>query len=543
MERLLGRTLGKYQIIEELGRGGMGAVFRAVDPTLQRDVAIKVLAPHLAWDEECVRRFLREAHLAARLRHPGIVTIHDVGHEGEWYYIVMQYLEGESLSKLLRDRGPLPPERLLPILEQLAAALDYVHQQGLVHRDVKPANVIVGPSGHVTLTDLGIAKALAESRITATGTTLGTPSYMAPEQITAGEVGPWTDLYALGVIAYECLVGKPPFAGDTTPAVLHKVVYEDPPDIAELRPDLPREVSVVLRRALAKGPTARFPSADLLVRALRQALQGQLLPGPVPAAAARAMASPAGQATVARPVLAGRRQRPPAAGDRQAPVWMGFVLLFFLIALVVVLLWGGGFLGGGAGPTASWPTASPTRTRAATVLLPTRPPTVVTATPPATAAPSSPTAGGAPSPLPTAAVPTTLPLPPTNRFPVIRGLSCASSALRLGEETLCTCDAQDPDGDLLSYAWYIDGRPQAGRESRFTFLGTELGAHTLRIAVTDGRGGEAAQEIAIQVSPWPPTATPTMPTMAPTETPTVAPPTEPTGEPTALPPPTPTPYP
>ena len=179
---LTGARLGKYEIKTEVGRGGMGAVYKGYDPTLDRHVAVKVLAPHLVWEQEFVERFLREARAAARLKHTNIVTIHDVGQEAGWYYFVMEYLEGPTLTTIVQERRDLPPDEALSILRPLADALDYAHQRGLVHRDVKPGNIIVGPTGLVTLTDFGIARAAQETRLTSTGAIVGTPEYMSPEQ-------------------------------------------------------------------------------------------------------------------------------------------------------------------------------------------------------------------------------------------------------------------------------------------------------------------------------------------------------------------------
>ncbi|MGC9025843.1 MAG: protein kinase domain-containing protein, partial [Chloroflexia bacterium] len=275
MEQLRGHRLGKYHILEEIGRGGMKAVFKGYDPDLDRFVAVAVLAPHLTWEPDFVQRFLREARAAARLRHPHIVTIFDVGQESGWFFFVMEYLEGRSLKEVLYQQGALPPAEALAILSQVADALDYAHQRGLVHRDVKPGNVVVDPRGRATLTDFGIAKAAYESKLTATGLALGTPEYMAPEQIAGGEVGPWTDNYALGVVAYEMLSGRLPFEGDTAPAVLYRVVHQPMPSIRSFRPDLPEEVEAVLERALAKEPGKRFPTASALVSALAQALRAE----------------------------------------------------------------------------------------------------------------------------------------------------------------------------------------------------------------------------------------------------------------------------
>jgi len=271
---LVGRRLGKYEIQAEIGRGGMGTVYLAYDPLLDRRVAVKVLAPHLVWEEGFVERFLREARAAARLKHPNIVTIYDVGQEGNCYYIVMEYVEGQTLSQVIKKRAALPPAEVVALLRPLADALDYAHRQGLVHRDMKPANIMVATRGdrreasQVTLTDFGIARAAEETRLTTTGTVVGTPEYMSPEQARGEHVDRFTDLYSLGVVAYEMLSGQTPFSGATPHGVLYKHVFEPPPPICSLQPGLPAGVEPVLARGLAKDPAERYPTAVAFVEAL-----------------------------------------------------------------------------------------------------------------------------------------------------------------------------------------------------------------------------------------------------------------------------------
>jgi len=250
----------------------MGTVYLAYDPLLDRRVAVKVLAPHLVWEEGFVERFLREARAAARLKHPNIVTIYDVGQEGNYYYIVMEYVEGQTLSHVIKKRAALPPAEVVALLRPLADALDYAHRQGLVHRDMKPANVVVGSAGQVTLTDFGIARAAEEARLTTTGTLMGTPEYMSPEQARGEHVDHRTDLYSLGVVAYEMLSGQTPFGGTTPHGVLYKHVNEPPPSICPLQPQLPAGVEPVLARGLAKNPAERYPTATAFVAALAQVL-------------------------------------------------------------------------------------------------------------------------------------------------------------------------------------------------------------------------------------------------------------------------------
>ncbi|MGD8997928.1 MAG: protein kinase [Anaerolineae bacterium] len=316
-QSLSGTRLGKYQVHAEIGRGGMGTVYKAYDPTLDRFVALKVLAPHLAWEEEFVERFLREARSAARLKHPNIVTIYDVGRAGGWYYFAMDHVEGQTLADRIQQHGPMSLREVLAILRPLANALDYAHKRGLVHRDVKPANVIVGSGGQPTLTDFGIARAAAETRLTRTGAIVGTPEYLSPEQARGEAVVPATDQYSLGVVAYEMLSGKAPFKAESTPALLYKVVHERPPSLRGERPDLSEAVEEVLERALAKEPTQRHSSCQAFVDAL-----GRAVPAP-----ASSLSTP----TQAEPAAFPRR-----AGVTGRPLWIGVGLAgILMIALCV----------------------------------------------------------------------------------------------------------------------------------------------------------------------------------------------------------------
>jgi len=273
--------IGKYEIVEELGRGGFATVYKARDVELERVVALKVLHPYYAEDRQFVERFRQEARAAARLRHPHIVTVHEAGEAGDRLYIAMEYLPGRTLQALLEAEGALPLERALPILEQVAEALDYAHAQGVVHRDVKPGNVMVEQTGggvRATLTDFGLVKALAASTaLTSRGTLLGSPEYMAPEQADperAGEVGPAADRYALGVVAYQMLTGRVPFPGNT-PATLYAHEHKPVPPPRSLCSGLSEAVEVALLRMLAKAPAERFPSARAFVAQLREALRAE----------------------------------------------------------------------------------------------------------------------------------------------------------------------------------------------------------------------------------------------------------------------------
>ncbi|MGC9336069.1 MAG: protein kinase domain-containing protein [Anaerolineae bacterium] len=258
----------RYHILEEIGRGGMAVVYKAYQPALERYVAIKALPQELTYDREFVERFLREARAAAKLNHPNIVTIHDVGQADSTYFIVMEYVDGRSLADLLKHSAPLPQQRVVQIISHMASALDYAHRHGFVHRDIKPGNVLLDAQGVAKLTDFGIVKAAEGTRLTQTGTLLGTPAYMSPEQARGLEVGHLTDVYSLGVIAYELLSGRVPFSGETM-AVLHAHAYEAP----DLQP-LPPRARGVLQKALAKRPEQRFPSAGAFAQGLIKAVTG-----------------------------------------------------------------------------------------------------------------------------------------------------------------------------------------------------------------------------------------------------------------------------
>jgi len=269
------KRIGKYEILDEIGRGGFAAVYKARDTSLERIVALKVLHPQHTIDPKFIQRFRQEAQTAARLHHPHIVTIYEVGEEAGQHYIAMAFLPGRALDKVVTGK-PLPLDRAISIIGQVADALDAIHEQGLVHRDVKPGNVMVDEAGQATLLDFGIVRAAEGTRLTTTMTTLGTPEYMAPEQAEIAEgtadIDWRADVYALGVVAYEMLVGQPPFTGRSPTAILHKHVYEQPPAPRTLNLDLPQEIEPVLLKALAKQPDQRSQSAGVFARALREAL-------------------------------------------------------------------------------------------------------------------------------------------------------------------------------------------------------------------------------------------------------------------------------
>ncbi len=271
--RLAETLSGSYVIEGEIGRGGMGVVYSARDLKLKRRVAIKLLPPELAFRTEIKKRFIREAQTAARLSHPHIVPIHTVGEDNELVYFVMGFVDGESLAQRLRRRGRLPVEESRRIMKETADALGLAHATGIIHRDIKPDNVLLeGTRRRVMVTDFGIAKALSEAgagTLTGTGVALGTPTYMSPEQ-AAGEsdIDARSDIYALGVVAFEMLAGKPPFRAPTVPGLLMKQITEAPPDLTGIRSEVPEELAGTVMRCLEKDPETRWPTADALRRAL-----------------------------------------------------------------------------------------------------------------------------------------------------------------------------------------------------------------------------------------------------------------------------------
>jgi Protein kinase domain len=262
-----------YRIEELIGQGGMGVVYRAYDLRLKRTVALKLIAPELALDERFRERFSRESELAMTLEHPNVVPIHDAGDVDDRLYLAMRYVEGTDLRSLLRAEGALDPARALAICSQIAAALHAAHARGLVHRDVKPANVLLDESEHAYLADFGLTRRLDEHGVLAgERRSLGTPSYLAPEQIEGEAVDGRADVYSLGCLFYECLTGYPPFSRDSRLAVAWAHLEEEPPSASEHKPGLPVAIDAVIRKAMAKEPARRYPSCAGFIAAAEEAL-------------------------------------------------------------------------------------------------------------------------------------------------------------------------------------------------------------------------------------------------------------------------------
>jgi serine/threonine protein kinase/Tol biopolymer transport system component len=485
MSNVGGRTIGKYQVVAELGRGGMAVVYKAWQSSLDRYVALKTLPPYFQHDPQFLARFQREAKAAARLNHPSIVTIYDVGEQAGVHYIAMEYLEGGSLQDRLATstRDLREAQR---ILDQVAGALDYAHSRGLIHRDVKPANILFTADGRAKVTDFGIARASDGTQLTRTGVVMGTPEYMAPEQAEGGSVDHRTDLYALGVVLYQMLTGRAPFQGTTPHATLHAVIYEAPPPPRQINPGLSPAVEAVLLKALAKEPAQRFQRGAEMVAAFRAAVAGTEL------------------------------RRPPVAPPRRSPlVWLmaGLAAVLVLALGLLLLLAGGG--GGEETPSPAtteaivWQTATtavtPTglpATSIATVPGPARTPFPASETPalptetplPATDTPAPPTETP-PLAFDTPVPATDTPVPPT-KTPGPTSGRLAFTSKRDGNPEIYVVDLAGGSPVRLTNNqandWLPDWAPDgAAGASRIAFTSNRQGGYDLWAMAGDGSGALA----------------------------------------------------
>jgi YVTN family beta-propeller protein len=268
----IGAEVSGYRVDELIGRGGMGEVYRAWDERLERNVALKILIPRLADDDAFRERLLRESRLAASLDHPNVVPVYDAGEAVGRFFLAMRYVEGTDLRAVLRGEGALSPERAIDIAAQVAGALDAAHERGLVHRDVKPSNVLIDERGHCYLADFGLAQLVSSQGQAPDESLLGTLDYVAPEQIRGSEVDRRADMYSLGCLLFECLTGEVPFARPSEVATLYAHLEDEPPRPSERRPELPVDLDDVLGRAMAKEPDKRQPSCTALVEEARMAL-------------------------------------------------------------------------------------------------------------------------------------------------------------------------------------------------------------------------------------------------------------------------------
>ena len=368
MSQMIGRVLAGFRIEAELGRGGQAVVYRATQLALQRQVALKVVSGQLSADPSFQERFTREGISAASLDHPHVIPVYEAGDADGMAYLAMKFIDGPSLDDLIRAGEGLTPLRGMSILHQIAEALDYANGRGLVHRDIKPANILLGPGDHAYLSDFGLTRAMDSSKLTSSGVWMGTLEYVAPEQIWGSEVTAAADRYALAVVAYETLTGRPIFDKSERTALLYAHIHEDPTPATKHRPDLGFDVDRVLLGGLAKDPTQRPATAVVLIETLTEALRRSAASATPPPANATLIDYPAPVAVsdprpisypppppspavgnpyavspgagTARPVSS-----PPAATGR--PTWLpwaigGAILALAVIILVVVLSTTGG---------------------------------------------------------------------------------------------------------------------------------------------------------------------------------------------------------
>lgn len=402
-------TLGDYEIYGELGRGGMAAVYLGHDLALDRKVAIKTMLPELVTKEGMVARFKREAQTAAALSHPHIIQIFTVKETKELCFFVMKFIEGRSLESVINDKGKVPLQMAHTILGQVGSALDYAHRKKVVHRDIKPANIMIDEDGWAIVTDFGIAKVQEAQNLTATGTAIGTPHYMSPEQFHNKAVTGASDQYSLGVVAYEMLAGKKPFDGGTYAEIITQHLFEAPPDLTTIVPEIPQHVSDVVKKMMAKDPADRFVDLDTAIHAFgappdkkqgdvvrtqmislaksgpQKKLRASVPMSPIPATKKRPAPEPTAiepQASVAP--KKGKPARPAVAEAKTggAGKWIG-------IAAVLIAAAGGGYFYMNSQKGASAPDAQVAQNQAAA-------PQLQSLTPPATDS----TAGAASTPTP-----------------------------------------------------------------------------------------------------------------------------------------------
>jgi serine/threonine protein kinase len=343
-----GQMLGSYRIITQIGKGGMATVYKAYQPSMDRNVAIKVLPSQLAESKEFTARFQQEARFIARLEHPHILPVFDYGESDGVAYFVMRYLEAGTLKDRMEAGRPLPLNEIDRIFTQLTAALSYAHSHGIVHRDLKPANALIDSYGNIFLTDFGIAKLLesASPRLTQTDAIMGTPAYISPEQAQAATVDQRSDIYSLGIILYEMVTGGVPFTADTPLAIILKHISDPLPPPSLIKPDIPAPIERVILKALAKNPADRFSTAEEFVAAWKRALEEKETVRQVPETIAESAspAIPLGQTHYSPDALRERKPAPISQVTSKSGRTTGLVIGCLAVACLVFFVGGGGLL-------------------------------------------------------------------------------------------------------------------------------------------------------------------------------------------------------
>ena len=386
------RNFGRYEIIDEIGQGGMGTVYRARDTKMQRDVAVKVLRPELVSTPGYVERFRREAYTAASLSEPHVVPVYEADEIDGQLFIVMPLISGTDLTGVLNRGGAMAPERAVHVVEQVGAALDAAHAAGLVHRDVKPSNVLLTDKDFAYLIDFGIAHGASDTKLTSTGTTMGTWGYMAPERFTTGAADASADIYALACVLYQCLTGMLPFPGESMQQQVHGHCYLDPPRPSAVNPALPAGLDDVIARGMAKDPDARFGRAADLAAAARRAISSardSSSPPPIPETMPAHLYNEAfHRAETQAAQVAVQQAVASSAGSRRSvsrSVLVGGAAVIVLGIGATVLLVNS--RGGGPVETASQPSAAASARTSPTAARPAASPTTPTARPPAAVGP------------------------------------------------------------------------------------------------------------------------------------------------------------
>lgn len=506
------QRIGRYVITRELGRGGMGVVYQAMDPLIGRRVAIKVIHTGAfggSGEAAFLRdRLFREARAAGQLFHPGIVTVLDVGQEGDLAFIAMELVEGTSLYNLLESGRRLDQAQGMQVLRQTAAALDFAHQHDIVHRDVKPANILIDPQGSAKLTDFGIAKVTSTQSHTRTGLVLGTPSYMSPEQVEGRDLDGRSDQFSLAIVGFELLTGAGPFRGDSLAGIAHAIVYGPRPSASAVNPQVPSGADAIFLRALSPAPADRFSTCSEFVRELDMALHG--VPPPPPPPAPIETVNPSAVSRAGKQAPGNRTAGNRAAGNR-AKFWVVGAAGVIVLGLAAAGAYRAGLIPGAGGPqpssraqsppsAAPSPSPTPEPPASLTTSAPSQPPSLPSGPP--SNAPASDTPKAAPAP-PAAATPE----PPRTPAPVVALFEGKPPSVQSGGTAILRWQVRDasqvkitPDIGMVGGSGSAQVRPRASTAYSLRASGPGGSATgQVRIAVEEAKAG--TDQVAAPVDP------------------------------------------